>query len=719
MEAGPLADEKKRVLIVEDDGIVSMMLQRSLLRLGYQPEGPVPSGEEAIEFCRQHRLDLLVMDIGLSGTVDGIEAVKQIHQEQDIPVIYLTALTDTRTMTRAQQTNPQAYLAKPFDSSGLKACVELALYKHQVECQLRESEARYRLLFENTPIATGIFSLDGTPIAINPAAERLYGYTLEELRQADGARVGYAHPEERSKLVEHLLQKGQLRDLPVEMRRKDGSTFHVLVNIDLMQSGEQKVMLTTVREIPAQGEAASFTHPWQEMVEASRDIFVLVSLQPTLRLEYVSPAIEALSGYSVQEMLGNPLRPGYFFDPADLERNLSLLVQAAENPEPVILKMIHKNGHPVWIEIRGTLQRDPAGEAVAFQGIVQDVTRRVQAEQSLRQSEAMFKNLLEQSGEAISLVSPEEGRILLANRCAREMLGYTLEELQDITAFDIDPTPRDPVLRQQQLERLRKERQYHIETTMKRKDGSMVMVDLGFTLVEHLGQPAILSIAHDITEHKKNEQRLQEALAEREALLHEIHHRVNTNLAMIAGLLELQAEAVDDPAAAHAFEASSHRMHAIAQVHEELYASPLLTRINFRLYLDHMAKRLIGAVPHLPPIQVNVNAEEVFLGLETAVPLGLVANELVFNALEYAYPENQGGEVWLGFKRMPQQAGSPPSLELEVRDRGAGSVPGANPLDGRSAGLQLVQLLARQVQGKLQISQEDGVRVSLIFPEAG
>lgn len=714
-----MVDEKKRVLIVEDDGIVSMMLQRNLLRLGYQPVGPVPSGEEAVEYCRQHRLDLLVMDIGLSGTVDGIEAVKQIHQEQDIPVIYLTALTDTRTITRAQQTNPQAYLAKPFDSSQLKASVELAMYKHQVECQLRESEARYRLLFENTPIATGIFGLDGTPIAINPAAERLYGYTLEELQQADGAATGYAYPEERSKLVEHVLQMGQLRDLPVEMRRKDGSTFHVLVNIDLVRSGEKKVMLSTVREIPAQEEAASFASPWQEMVEASRDIFVLINLQPTIRLEYVSPAIEALSGYTVQEMLGNPLQPGYFIDLSSLEQIPSFLAQSEENPEPVILKMRHKDGHPVWIELRGTLQRDPAGEAAVFQGIVQDVTRRVQAEQSLRQSEAMFKNLLEQSGEAIFLVSPEEGGILLANRCAREMLGYTLEELQDISAFDIDPTPRDPALRQQQLERLRKDKQYHIETTMHRKDGSLVPVDLGFTLVEHLGQPAILSIAHDMTEHKKNEQRLQEALAEREALLYEVHHRVNTNLAMIAGLLELQAEALDDPAAVRAFAASSYRMNAIAQVHEELYASPPLTRINFRLYLERMAERLSGAVPHLPPVRINVNAEEIHLGLETAVPLGLVANELVFNALEYAYPENQGGEVWLTFKRTPEQAGSPPSLELEVQDRGAGPEPGANLLNGRSAGLQLVQLLARQVQGKLQITEEDGVRVSLIFPEAG
>jgi PAS domain S-box-containing protein len=138
-----------RILIVEDEGVVALEIQDRLDSLGYGVIGVAASGERAIQLAAQHRPDLVLMDIILRGDMDGIEAAHQIQQKSNIPVVYLTAHSDEATLQRAKVTTPFGYVIKPFEERDLHVAIEMALYKHQIDQELRASEERLRLLVES------------------------------------------------------------------------------------------------------------------------------------------------------------------------------------------------------------------------------------------------------------------------------------------------------------------------------------------------------------------------------------------------------------------------------------------------------------------------------------------------------------------------------------------------------------------------------------------
>src|SRR5687768_14700973 len=136
---------KVGMLVVEDERIVSMDLQRRLKTMGYDVVGAAVSGEEAIEKAESLRPDMVLMDIMLDGQLDGIQAAEIIRERFHIPVIYLTAYADTSTLERAKVTEPFGYILKPFEERELHGHIEIALYKHRMEKRLKESEERYVL----------------------------------------------------------------------------------------------------------------------------------------------------------------------------------------------------------------------------------------------------------------------------------------------------------------------------------------------------------------------------------------------------------------------------------------------------------------------------------------------------------------------------------------------------------------------------------------------
>src|SRR5678809_1573389 len=134
-----------RMLVVEDERIVSMDLQRRLKAMGYEIAGSAVSGEEAIEKAEALRPDMVLMDIMLDGQLDGIQAAEVIRARFAIPVIYLTAYADTATLERAKITEPFGYILKPFEERELHGHIENVLYKNRLEQRLRDSEERYVL----------------------------------------------------------------------------------------------------------------------------------------------------------------------------------------------------------------------------------------------------------------------------------------------------------------------------------------------------------------------------------------------------------------------------------------------------------------------------------------------------------------------------------------------------------------------------------------------
>ena len=172
---------KASILIVEDERIVALDIENSLSNSGYSIAGQTDRGEDAVIKTRELHPDLVLMDIGLRGELDGIEAATRIRHQFDLPVIFLTAFTTPTILERARQAEPFGYVVKPFDERELISNIEMAIHKHSMEKKLRASENKFRGVIENSTDAIALADDRGTLIEWNPAAERITGLKRSEV----------------------------------------------------------------------------------------------------------------------------------------------------------------------------------------------------------------------------------------------------------------------------------------------------------------------------------------------------------------------------------------------------------------------------------------------------------------------------------------------------------------------------------------------------------
>jgi len=201
----------KQILVVEDEVITAMYIQKQLKNLGYDVPVTVPSGEEAVKKVKENNPDLVLMDINLKGEMDGIEATSKIHSFSDIPVIFLTAYADDKTLERAKITEPYAYMIKPCKDRELQINLEIAFYKHEMEKKLREKNQWLSAVIESIGDAVIATDPEGTIRLMNPIAEALTGWKQNEALGKHLANVFNVISEETDKKIENPVAKA-IRD---------------------------------------------------------------------------------------------------------------------------------------------------------------------------------------------------------------------------------------------------------------------------------------------------------------------------------------------------------------------------------------------------------------------------------------------------------------------------------------------------------------------------
>ncbi|WP_226883625.1 hybrid sensor histidine kinase/response regulator [Allocoleopsis franciscana] len=203
---------KAKILIVEDENIVAFNIQNRLEGLGYNVTAVISSGEAALQNVEQNRPDLVLMDIKLKGPIDGIQAAEQIHRQFKIPVVYLTAYADEETLNRAKITEPYGYILKPFEARDLVTTIEMALYKHQIEQQLREREQWLATTLKSIGDAVITTDSQGLVTFMNPVAEALTRWNSEEVLGYDLTQIFHAINEKTREVIENpiklVLQEG-------------------------------------------------------------------------------------------------------------------------------------------------------------------------------------------------------------------------------------------------------------------------------------------------------------------------------------------------------------------------------------------------------------------------------------------------------------------------------------------------------------------------------
>ncbi|MBM4240361.1 MAG: sensor histidine kinase, partial [Euryarchaeota archaeon] len=223
----------------------------------------------------------------------------------------------------------------------------------------------------------------------------------------------------------------------------------------------------------------------------------------------------------------------------------------------------------------------------------------------------------------------------------------------------------------------------------------------------------IISVmTRDITAEKKAEEDLKKALAEKEILLKEIHHRVKNNLMIISSLLNLQSQYIEDEETLEVFKKSQTRAQSMALIHEKLYGSDDLKSINFSEYIQKLASDIFKTyLSDNGNIKLNLQVEDHDLDINTTIPLGLIVNELISNCIKYAFPYGKKGEINVEFLLTDG------TFVLEVSDNGVGFPNGLDFRETKSLGLQLVNSLTNQIDGSIEMCSNGGTKFKISFQE--
>ena len=339
-----------------------------------------------------------------------------------------------------------------------------------------------------------------------------------------------------------------------------------------------------------------------------------------------------------------------------------------------------------------------------------DISKRKRAEDALRESEEKFRVLAETSPTAIVLIQGE--RFVYVNEATVRLTGYAEEELMgmrfwELTHPDFREMVRSIGLARQRGEQAPKRYQSKIIT----KGGEERWIEVSGSTMDYEGKPAGIVTVMDVTEAKLAEERIQAALVEKEVLLKEIHHRVKNNLQIVSTLLDLQSESIHDQDALRSFRESQGRIAAMALVHEKLYQTRNFSSIDFHGYIEGLIRHLYSSYVTDPArILLSVDAGNTSLEIDQAIPCGLMVNELVSNALKYAFPGNRHGTISISFQSEEQGW-----ICLTVADNGVGLPAGLDFLATETLGLQLVRMLVRQLKGEVRLDNNHGTLFQIRF----
>ena len=390
-----------------------------------------------------------------------------------------------------------------------------AIRRRQTEERLRGSEERYRAVIEQA--TDGIYLLDaGTRrfIETNPSFRRMFGYTAEEVREMEIYDL-VAHPrEDVDATIERTLQSGRRIVGERRYRRKDGALLDVEVGVSVISLDGRCVICTIVRDITerksAENALARSEGRLRQIIETEPECVKVLGAHGSL-LEMNPAGLAMIEADSLEQVRGKSvydyIAPGHRAAFVALTEHVLHGGSGTLEFELVGLKGTHR-----WLDTHAVPLRDAGGGASGLLAITRDVTERKRAEAAMKEGERLYRTVIEQATENIFLIDVETRRIVESNRAFRESLGYSEEDLHQMTLYDVVAADRESV--DLNLQRTLKQGRASVgERRYRRKDGTLLDVEAGGSVIVRDGRKTLVAVAHDITERARAQHMLEERVA--------------------------------------------------------------------------------------------------------------------------------------------------------------------------------------------------------------
>lgn len=595
--------------------------------------------------------------------------------------------------------------------------------RKRAEEALKESEQQLQLIFDNAPIGMAITDFSKNYLKVNKAYCDIVGYSKKELMHMTFEHITHPDDLEKDENLFNLSRSGK-EQLHFEKRyiHKSGKVVFVELRLQVLKdaAGKPYQQIAQVVDITAKKTAELKLQQTQARLTA------ILNNLPNVTIYEFGDDVKFLSE-NIEDILGFPseafVERGTLFSelmlPDDIIKyNRSVAEWKKKGACGVLsneIRVRNRNNEIVWLEDH-MYEVKPDNAKPYYSGIMIDITAQKKVQDKIRETETKLAAILKNLPKVVVYQSGNNKDFISEN--ISEMTGFKPQDiLKQKYFFGSVIHPDDMQNVKNSLNSWHKKNDEGIlimEFRMKKKDGTYIWIeDHMFRVTDEMDGSYLSGILIDVTERKLAEQRLSRSLKEKELLLKEIHHRVKNNLQVVSSLLKLQTGYVKDERALDLLIDSQNRVRSMALVHQKLYQSADFSEINFTEYLRQLSGHLINSFKADPDkIIIDINAESLNLGINHAVPCGLIVNELVSNSLKYAFPSDKKGNI-----RIDLQKKEDGNVMLTISDDGVGFPAGLDYRDTQSLGLQLVNTLVGQIDGTITMKNHVGTTFNIVFPD--
>lgn len=666
---------------------------------------------KTLGYSREELRKLSPVDI--IGDPDKQEITKESDQlQQDGELLF-----EKELISKSGQRIPVELHAQVFDYHGRKTVLSIGrdiTERKQLENSLVKNEQLLREILDNMEKAIAVYEAidDGKDFKIVEMNE--FAETITEIRSQDiiGKTILEAFPEADSigvleKLAE-TYRTGQSTYVPLKQYKDNRITVWVENYIYKLPSGRVVAMF---EDTYAQRNAEDQLKKSEENLKIAQQIAQMGSWTWHCQTDafQFSPPTFQLFGCQPEAIRSGINSYLERIHEEDRERVKEQINRAVEQNEPYENehRIIRDDGSIRIHYTKASIEKDENGQSLVMSGVVQDITERKQAEELLNIKDEAIANAID----AIILTDPSMN-VTYVNQAFLEMWGF--DDPSEVMGCNVVGFlgPEEEITTV--MDQLREESSWIGEIMPIKKDGSRFHAQVSATQInDENGNPiCLMGSFEEISKRKQDEEKIKQALKEKKTLLQEIHHRVKNNMQVISSLINLQASSIEDEKVKEALIESQNRVYAMSALHEALYGSEHLAKIELEAYLSRIVQALMKSYRiDLTKVQFDIESDDIHLDMESASPLGLTINELISNALKHAFPGDRTGEINIRAWRLEDK-----SIQLTVKDNGIGISPETDWKDSRSLGLRLVRdLIEQQLSGSIELNQDQGTTFTIRF----
>lgn len=754
-----ITSQQKTILLVEDEVLSAMITSKVVQSFGYAVI-IANAGEDAVKNAiSDENIHLVLMDINLGEGMDGTQAAQQILEKRNLPIVFLSSHAEKAYVDRVKRITHYGYVVKNSGNFVLKSSIEMAFELFESNKKLLQREERYRLITENMRDTVWLMDMNFQTTWVSPSVVTTRGYTLEEIQQLPVDKNMTASSWAASqKLMAEVLTPQRLADKndhisgqeEFEYIRKDGVRIWADTIITLLRDEnglpcgflgvgrdvtERKLVEAELRRKEQEFKAINeklkeneqkFSGVIEQMTEG-----VSITDANGLVVEW-NRAMETLTGLNKSAVLGQPVW--------EIQSKLvpevikDQIPNLAEQIQAEVLRILRVCDHDTakkesdWVSrsMEQQIQR-PDGSS----RWVEDTTFIVRNETS-QYLGTLLRDITEQRM-VVTLLQESQQRLIESHRLARmglwnwEMATDTVtwsEELYRIAG--LDPTIPAPtyadhyklyspkslkLLQAAVANALQTGSPYQLELELIHADGNTRWVNaFGGASYDTFGKIiGLFGMVQDITDHKQAEEKIRNLLKEKEILLKEVHHRIKNNMSTIRCLLMLQADTLKDPSAIAALNDAENRVISMMVLYDKLYLSSNYKEVPAKGYLPTLIDEILDNFPNRACVTVEKKIDAFLLGAKTLSSLGMIINELLTNAMKYAFRDAQHGLLTISASKKDT------CVSICIEDDGAGIPESVTIENSTGFGLQLVDMLVKQMKGTIKIERGNGTKITLQF----